>query len=90
MAADVNPASQCMYLRGYSGGGHLSKDIYSGDQTNQRLDAATRDDTIPYLRNDLPESYDDTCERMPSIFAVRSVPAARPDSYPWTLRSEVN
>eukprot|EP00971_Amphidinium_carterae_P291493 5786746-Amphidinium_carterae.1 len=90
MAADVKPASYCMYLRGYSDDGHLSKGIYSGDQLTQRLDAAASDDAIPYLRNDLPEPYDDTCVCMPSIFAVSSVPVARPDSYPITLRSEEN
>eukprot|EP00971_Amphidinium_carterae_P082738 1636684-Amphidinium_carterae.1 len=73
-----------MYFQGFSGGGHLSKDTYPGDQINQRIDDAMSTDPIPYL----PESYDDTCERMPSIFAERSVPAARADSYPWTLRSE--
>eukprot|EP00971_Amphidinium_carterae_P334138 6469232-Amphidinium_carterae.1 len=83
MAADINPASQCMYFQGFSGGGHLSKDTHPGDQINQRLDDATSADIIPYL----PESYDDTCERMPSIFAERSVPAARADGYPWTLRT---
>eukprot|EP00971_Amphidinium_carterae_P249688 4955947-Amphidinium_carterae.1 len=71
---------------GFSGGGHLRKDTYPGDQINQRLDDATSADPITYL----PESYDDTCERMPSIFVEQCEQAARAARYPTIQGSKLH
>eukprot|EP00971_Amphidinium_carterae_P079242 1568062-Amphidinium_carterae.2 len=85
MAADIDPASHDMHFQGFSGGGHLSKDTYPGDQiiSQRRGDAAQYDSTLCF-----EESCDDTYANQQSIFAERSLPATQTAKPPRTLGSE--